>query len=239
MGLSLLAKSPDALGAGGETPVLRGLIEKEASLLSGSATGFISSVDRLINPANIQDGDAIILFESSGPHANGYTMLWDVLAPRLPDGYMTKIPNDGRTFGEAILAPTIIYSQAMRAILDAGVSIHYAVNITGHGWCKLMRAVQPFTYVIDTLPRQQPLFDLIHQYNPVDEKKMYRTYNMGAGFAIYVSQKDVASVLHAVESQESDIYSPVVAGYIVKSSAKRVVINPKNIAFDAEDLAIR
>lgn len=220
---------------GGETPVLRNIVVPGAALLSGSATGFISSEKRLINPANIKDGDAIILFESSGPHANGYTMLWDVVAPRLPDGYLTKIPDDGRTFGEAILAPTVIYFQLIQECMDRGVRIHYAVNITGHGWCKLMRAPKAFVYIINKLPRQQPLFDFIQQWNPIDSKKMYRTFNMGAGFAIYVPQKDVSKVLDVAEV----FYGATVAGHIEKSSVKEVIIEPMGIKFGPEDLAIR
>ena len=202
-------------------------------MLSGSATGFISSENRLINPVNIKDGDAIILFRSSGPHANGISMLWDVIAPRLPQGYLTVIPKDGRTFGEAILAPTIIYARLIQAILDAGVQIHYAVNITGHGWSKLMRAVQPFTYIIENLPKCQPLFDFIHKHNPIGKKKMYQTFNMGAGFAIYISRKDVPTVLAITGKQAID------AGYIEKSNQKRVAIISEGVVFEAEDLTIR
>ena len=223
---------------GGETPVLRNVIVPLSCLLSGSAVGFIGSTKRLINPVNIQDGDAIIMFGSSGPHANGYTMLWDVITPRLSEGYLTEIPGDGRTFGEAILAPTFIYSQLVQVCLDAGVSIHYAVNITGHGWCKLMCAVQPFRYVIDKLPRQQPLFDLIHEVNPIGLKKMFRTFNMGGGFAIYVSQEDVKAVLTATEILDPAI-KVFVAGHIEKGSEKRVIIEPNGVEFGPEDLVIR
>lgn len=223
---------------GGETSVLRKIIVPGASLLSGSMTGFISCHKRLINPANIQDGDVIFLFDSSGPHSNGYTMLWDVVAPRLSEGYLTRIPGDNRTFGEAILAPTKIYAHAIRLLSNAGIRIHYAVNITGHGWAKLMRASQPFAYVIGKLPRQQPVFGFIQEHNPIDTKQMYHTFNMGAGFAIYVHRKDVKRV-HAELGEGFGGYNITEAGWIEKSSVSEVLIEPLGIKFGPEELAIR
>lgn len=223
---------------GGETPVLRGTIEPLSCLLSGSAVGFIRSHKRLINPASIRSGDSIIMFSSSGPHANGYTMLWDVVAPRLPDGYLTVVPGDGRTFGEAILAPTFIYSKLIQAILDAGISIHYAVNITGHGWCKLMRAIQPFLYIIDRMPKHQPVFDMIAEVNPIGIKKMLRTFNYGGGFAIYLDPRDVRAALNASRGIDPDI-EIFLAGHIEKADERAVRIDPLDVDFGPKDLEIR
>ena len=200
------------------------------ALLAGSATGFIGTEENLINPANIRAGDAIIFFPSSGIHANGLTMIWDVIAPRLPDGYLTAIPNDDQTFGEAVLAPTCIYSDDIQRCQRRGARIHYAVNVTGHGMRKLMRAKKRFTYVIDKLPPRHPLFDVIQEYNPIGEKAMFGTFNMGAGYALYVAQEDVGKVLQGTMA--------FVAGHIEKGP-KKVVIDPKGIEFIAEDLAIR
>lgn len=226
----------------GETPVLRDIVNPSTVLLSGSATGFIKSKARLINPANIQDGDRIMLFDSSGIMANGSTLVRQI-APSLPHGYLTRIPEDGRTFGEAILAPTTIYSRLIQAILDAEVRIHYAVNITGHGWRKLMRPVQSFTYIITQLPTQQPLFKFIQENNGnVSDRKMYETFNMGAGFAIYVDPKDVATVLRVTKRLRKKLGLPFKcthAGYIEKSSEPQVIIKPKNIEFGPKDLEIR
>src|SRR3989344_4843881 len=136
---------------GGETPTLKGVVAPEAVVLSGSAIGIVKPKERLIAP-NIQHGDAIVAFESSGIHANGLTLA-RTIADKLPDGYLTKLP-DGRTYGETLLDPTHIYTAAIRRCFDDGVDIHYAVNVTGHGWRKLMRATQPFAYVIEDLPRK-------------------------------------------------------------------------------------
>ncbi len=60
----------------------------------------------------------------------------------MPMGLRSKL-SDGRTYGEALLDPRMIYVPLVEDCLNEGVEIHYAVNITGHGWRKLMRATQP------------------------------------------------------------------------------------------------
>jgi phosphoribosylformylglycinamidine cyclo-ligase len=131
---------------GGETPTLKDVVVPDAVVLSGSAIGIIKPKERLIT-ANIKHGDAIVLIESSGIHANGLTMAREI-ANKLSDGYLTKL-SDGRTYGETLLDPTYIYVGLVEDCLESGVDIHYTVNITGHGWRKLMRATQPFTYIIE------------------------------------------------------------------------------------------
>jgi len=219
---------------GGETPTLRDLVNPESFVLSGSATGYISNRNQLINPANIRAGDQIILIRSSGCHANGYTMIRKI-ADELPDGYSTKLSDD-TFFGPEALRPTIIYARLVEEILKAGIKVHYAVNITGHGWRKLMRATKPFGYVIDNIPTPQPIFAFIQEHGPVDIREMYGNFNMGAGFALYVAARNVKRVLKIANEFG---YDALHAGRIVKRTPKEVVIKPLDIIFRADELAIR
>jgi len=218
---------------GGETPTLKDVVVQEAVVLSGSAIGIVKPKEWLIT-ANIQHGDAIILIESSGIHANGLTMARKI-ADKLPDGYLTKL-DDGRTYGETLLDPTHIYVALVEDCLDRGVNIHYAVNITGHGWRKLMRATQPFAYVIEHLPKQLSIFDFLQRHGPVDDAEAYGNFNTGAGFALYVSEADVDAVLQVVASHK---LGALCAGYIEQSDKKKVVIKPKGLEYSGETLGVR
>ena len=218
---------------GGETPTLSGVVEPAAVVLAGSAIGMVKPKERLIR-ANIQPGDAVVLFESSGIHANGLTLARAV-ADRATNGYLTLL-SDGRPYGEALLDPTHIYVAAIEDCLDRDVDIHYAVNITGHGWRKLMRAPEPFAYVIDTVPTPQPVFELIQSVGNVDDSEAYGNLNMGAGFAIYVPEKHVATVLDVVRPFP---FKAMRAGHVEKSATRRVVISPKGLEYSAETLRVR
>ncbi len=218
---------------GGETPTLNGVVERATAVLAGSAIGLIKPKDRLI-AANIQAGDAIVIFESSGIHANGLTLARAV-AERAPNGYLTPL-RDGRPYGDALLDPTHIYVGAVEDCLDRGVDIHYAVNVTGHGWRKLMRARESFAYLVDTVPVPQPVFEFIQSVGNVDDAEAYGNLNMGAGFAIYLPEKDVPTVLDVVKGFP---FAALRAGHIETSPAKRVLIAPKGLEYSSDTLAVR
>jgi phosphoribosylformylglycinamidine cyclo-ligase len=218
---------------GGETPTLAGVVEPHAVVLAGSAIGIVKPKTRLIR-ANIQPGDAIVLFESSGIHANGLTLA-RAIAERTPQGYLARLP-DGRAYGEALLDPTHIYVGVIEDCLDRGIDIHYAVNITGHGWRKLMRAPEPLAYVLDQAPPVPPVLEFMQSHGNIDDREAYGNFNMGAGFAIYVPEKDVAAVL---EMTRAFPFGALRAGHIEKADQKKVVIRPKNLEYSGDTLSVR
>lgn len=217
---------------GGETPTLKGVVVPEAVVLSGSAIGIIKPKERLII-GKVQHGDMIVIIESSGTHANGLTLARKI-AEKLPHGYQTRL-SDNRSYGETLLDPTHIYVGLVEDCLNRGVDIHYAVNITGHGWRKLMRATQPFTYMIDHLPKQLPIFDFLQKQGPVDDTEAYGNLNMGAGFALYVGEADAEKILEVARDLG---LGALVAGHI-ESGDKKVVIKPKGLEYAGETLAVR
>ena len=223
-----------AVWGGGETPTLKGIIEPDTIDLSGSAVGIVKPKERLTLGDKLKEGDTIFLIESNGIHANGLTLA-RTIASKLPQGYKTPL-SDGKTFGESLLAPTHIYAKLIRDLFEAGVDIHYMVNITGHGWRKLMRANRELSYVIGPIPEPQPVFKFIQEQSRNDDTEMYGNFNMGAGFAIFVPEKDVelaqriAKNNHGLNSGKS--------GYVEKGN-KQVVIGPKNIVFKSETLGVR
>ena len=218
---------------GGETPTLSGIVDPSTVVLAGSAIGIVHPKGRLIR-ANIVHGDAIVVFDSSGIHANGLTLA-RAIAARAPNGYLTPL-RDGRTYGEALLEPTHIYVPAIEDCLGRGVDIHYAVNVTGHGWRKLMRASATFAYVVDRLPTPQPVFEFIQSVGGVDDAEAYGNFNMGAGFAIYVPERDVATVLDVAKGFPFGAFR---AGHVENSATRRVVITPKGLEYAADTLAVR
>ncbi|MBV6343643.1 AIR synthase-related protein, partial [Candidatus Magnetobacterium casense] len=222
---------------GGETPTLRDIIMPGAVDLAGATVGFVQSEERLIRPDRIMSDDAIVIIESSGIHANGLTLAREI-AKKLPDGFLTRL-SDGRTYGETLLDPTRIYVPIVEDCQNSGVHIHYAVNVTGHGWRKIMRARQSFTYVIDVLPRQLPIFDFIQEHGPVDDREAYGNLNMGAGFVLFVPQSDLSNVWDVLESYDApDRFGAVIAGH-VENGPKKVVIKPKRIEFLGSELGVR
>lgn len=219
---------------GGETPTLKDIIIPGTVVLSGSAIGVIRPKTRLITPFQIEHNDAIILLGSSGIHANGLTMARKI-GDNLPDGYMTKLP-DGRTYGETLLDPTHIYVGFIEDCLNAGIDIHYAVNVTGHGWRKLMRAKENFSYFIEDLPKQPPIFAFMQEHGPISDEEAFGNLNMGAGFAIYVCDADVDKCINLARPYP---FEAMRGGYIRDSLERKVAIRPKCLTFKSDSLGVR
>jgi len=230
------AKACNLSGAtwgGGETPPLRGVIQEGTIDLAGSAIGIIKPKARLTLGDKLQASDVILLIESSGIHSNGLTLA-RTLAKDLPEGYSTKLPG-GTAFGETLLKPTFIYVNLVQDLFEAGVDIHYMVNITGHGWRKLMRANRDFTYQIVQIPPIPPIFNFIQEQSRNSDNDMYATFNMGAGFAIYLPENHVEKAQLIAQKHNLKSWK---AG-VVEEGEKQVIIKPKNIVFKGEALNLR
>jgi phosphoribosylformylglycinamidine cyclo-ligase len=218
---------------GGETPTLTGVIQESTIDLGGSCFGIINPKKNLILGEKLHVGDAIILLESSGIHANGLTLARKV-AEKLPQGYATRI-KDGLMYGEALLVPTIIYSKLIQDLFSNKIDIHYMANITGHGWRKIMRNSKPFTYRISSIPPIPAVLKFIMEQGPVEVKEAYGNFNMGAGFALFVPHRDAADVIKIAKKHRIKAY---LAGKIEKG-VKRIIIEPNNIIFEGESLQVK
>ena len=225
-----------AVWGGGETPTLRGIVEPHAIVLAGSAVGRVAPKQQRITGA-VRDGDAIVFLASSGVQTNGLS-LCRLIAQQLPAGYQTPIGHgDGRTYGQALLAPSVIYVNFVRACQQAGIGLRYVSHVTGHGWRKLMRLEAPFVYEIHT-PRPPPaLFRFLMQAGPIDLREAYATFNMGVGFAAYVAPADLDATLAAARACGYDAWH---AGSVRQEGARKAVTVPSlDLEFDGSTLQVR
>jgi len=219
---------------GGETPALAGIVEAGRIDLAASCTGLINPKQRLSVGDQLGAGDAIVLLASSGIHANGVSLARKV-AERLPQGWMTPIDAQGTTYGEALLAPTTLYSPVTEALWKAGIATHYAANITGHGWRKLLRHPAALTYRITQVPPVPRVLSFIAEHAGHDAREAYSTFNMGAGFALFVDAKVAGRTVDVARAQGVEAW---VAGH-VDAGAKQLIIEPLAVTFGADDLALR
>ncbi|CAM4044881.1 AIR synthase related protein [Roseateles saccharophilus] len=218
---------------GGETPALAGIVEDGRIDLAASCTGLINPKERLSVGDKLGAGDAIVLLASSGIHANGLSLARK-LAERLPNGYLTEI-EPGLSYGEALLAPTALYSPVTEALWKAGIAPHYCANITGHGWRKLLRHPSSLTYRIRTVPPKTAVLDFIQKQAGQDDREAYSTLNMGAGFAIFVKAGDAERTAQVARDCGIQAW---VAG-TVEAGEKQLLIEPLNIRFSEDDLHLR
>lgn len=229
----------DACGVawgGGETPALAGIVAEGRIDLAAACTGIVHPKERLSLGERMAPGDAIVLLASSGIHANGLSLARQ-LAGRLPRGLLTPLGASpgSPSYGEALLAPTLLYSPVTEALFKAGVLPHYCANITGHGWRKLMRHRADLTYCIDTLPDVPPVLRFIQAEAGLSDHEAYATFNMGAGFALFVAAGDAERTI-AVAGEAG------VAAWLagrVEAGPKRLLIEPLGLDYDGAELGLR
>lgn len=222
-----------AVWGGGETPALKGIVNPDAIVLAGSALGRVRPKSHRI-AGDVRDGDAMVFLASSGVQTNGLT-LCRAIADRLPRGYLT--PVDGKTFGEALLDPSVIYVGFIAALQRAGIRPHYAVHVTGHGWRKLMRLDEPFVYRAMAVRDRLPVFEFLMRAGPIEPREAYATFNMGVGFAVYVDPRDKDDCVKIAQDAGYDAW---LGGTVRKEGARKAVeIEPLGITFEGDTLQVR
>ncbi|HEX4235100.1 MAG TPA: AIR synthase-related protein [Caldimonas sp.] len=221
---------------GGETPALAGIVESGRVDLAAACTGIVSPKTRLSLGEHLAPGDAIVLLASSGIHANGLSLARQV-AERLPRGYLAPVVDSAVpiSFGEALLAPTVLYAPITEALFHAGIRVRYAVNVTGHGWRKLMRHRSDFTYRIDRLPEVPAVLSFLQREAGLDARTAYATFNMGAGFAVFVPAEDAARAVAVARKAGVEAW---LAGR-VESGPRRLVIEPLGVEYAGDELGVR
>ncbi|MEO6596219.1 MAG: AIR synthase related protein [Planctomycetota bacterium] len=218
---------------GGETPALAGVVVDDRIDLAASCTGLVRPKSRLTLGERLGPGDAIVLLASSGIHANGVSLARK-LAERLPGGYATPLPS-GALFGEALLAPTVLYAPVTEALAKADIVPHYQANITGHGWRKIMRHPAVLTYRFHTLPDVPEVLRFLQQETGSDDRAAYGNLNMGAGYALFVAAGDAE---RCVQIAHANGVGACLAGG-VEAGPKQVVLTKLGLVFGADDLHVR
>lgn len=223
-----------AVWGGGETPTLRGIIEPDTICLAGSAMGRLAPKSLRIT-GDVAAGDKIIFLASSGVQTNGLTLCRKI-ADQHPEGYAAKL-EDGRTYGEALLAPSVIYVAFVKECQQRGLKLNYVAHVTGHGWRKLMRLEENFVYEITETRPEPALFKFLMEAGPIELKEAYATFNMGIGFAAYVAPELADAVLAAAKATGYDAW---LAGTVKKEGDRKAVVIPKlGITFEGDTLQVR
>lgn len=192
---------------GGETAEHPGLMPEDEYDLAGFAVGVVDEKD-LITGADLKAGDVLIGIASSGVHSNGFSLVRKVfdMTKESLDTYYDEL---GRTLGDTLLEPTIIYVNALKGIRDSGVRIKACSHITGGGFYEnvprmLHDGVQA---VIKKDSYEVPaIFRLLQKKGNIDEHVMYNTYNMGIGMIVAVDPSDVDRTMEAVKAAGEHCY---------------------------------
>jgi phosphoribosylformylglycinamidine cyclo-ligase len=166
---------------GGETAELPGLYGKNQWDLAGFCVGLVDKKE-IIDGRFCRKGDKVIGLASSGLHSNGFSLARKVFSEKELKG---KI-------GRELLRPTRIYTPSILTVMK-DVRIKAMAHITGGGFTDNIPRIIPSGLTVRIHKGSWPvpsIFRAIQKRGHVEEKEMFRTFNMGIGMAVVVSGKD-------------------------------------------------
>ena len=177
--------------------LIKGLNSGKGFDMVCAAIGEVSA-EKVVTGKGIKPGDPIIGLRSSGVHSNGISLVRKVLFREWGGKYAHDAVPDGweRTVASEVLEPTSIY---VKPILELAkkVKIKGAVHITGDAYLKFdrLRKFSPrIGFEFDNF-KPQPIFGLIQSTaaelgSAIADDEMFKTFNMGWGFAVVVSRRE-------------------------------------------------
>lgn len=192
---------------GGETAEMPGFYAGGDYDLAGFCVGVVEKED-IVSGAELTIGDSLIGLSSSGPHANGYSLIRRILSD-------TGVALSTALLAQ-LLAPTRIYATAI-AQLQALMPIGGMAHITGGGLLEnlpRMFGTTGLAALVDPDSWQRPeIFSWLQQAGNVAETEMLRTFNCGIGYIVCVpaTQADSAIDCLTQSGEEARIIGELVA----------------------------
>lgn len=185
---------------GGETAEMPGMYAGGDYDLAGFSMGAVERGHALPYLDRQARGDVIIGIASSGPHANGYSLIRKIVeASGLGWGDDAPFARD-HSLAQALMTPTRIYVKPVLPLMKAGL-VKGAAHITGGGLIENPpRCIAPglkaeFDWDAWPLP---PVFRWLAETGGVSDHEMRRTFNCGVGFILVVAPENAEPVLAAL-----------------------------------------
>ena len=197
---------------GGETAEMPGMYHGEDYDLAGFCVGVVEK-DAIIDGSRVSAGDAIIGLASSGPHANGYSLIRKLVAAA---GATATTTVEGHNLIDRLLTPTRIYVKPLLGLLQA-MPVHGLAHITGGGLSDNLPRVLPagLEAVLERRSwHRDPLFDWLQRAGRIEPAQMYRTFNCGVGMVAIVPPERAAAAVEflAARGETAQVIGEVRAG---------------------------
>lgn len=201
---------------GGETAEHPDMMGPDEYDLAGFCVG-IGERRELVGGARAQTGDAIVALPSSGPHANGFSLIRRLLERAGAGLADTPAALAGRSVADTLLEPTRIYARAVSE-LTRTVDVRAMAHITGGGIPGNLCRPLPdgLGGRVELASWQRPaVFSWLASLG-VEEDEMRRVFNLGIGFAAVVPADSAATAIGACS--RAGLEGAWVAGEVVAGS---------------------
>lgn len=158
---------------------------------------------------------------NGGMGSNGLTsarhdVFANYLAAKYPESFDPEVPSDliysgskkltdliaetGLDAGKLVLSPTRTYAPVVKDLLQAlRGQIHGMIHCSGGAQTKVLHFVDQVHVIKDNLFDVPPLFKMIQEQSGTSWQEMYKVFNMGHRFEVYLAPQYAAEVMAIAE----------------------------------------
>ncbi len=192
-GFAVACKENNCALIGGETAEMPGVYSNEDFDIAGTIVGIVEK-EKIIDGRNIERGDLLIGFPSSGLHTNGFSLARKVIQSKFD--LHQKIGNLKSEIGVELLAVHKSYLNLIKNLKE-NFSVKGLSHITGGGLVgNTMRIIrEPLQLAINwdawTVPE---IFKVIQIAGNISDEEMRKVFNVGIGLVAIFSKNEIDSL---------------------------------------------
>lgn len=184
---------------------------------------------------------------NGGMGSNGLTsarhdVFHHYLAEKYPESFDPDIPDElvysgnlkltdaieelGVDAGQLVLSPTRTYAPVIKQVLDQlRPDIHGLIHCSGGAQTKVLNFVQNLHIIKDNLFPVSPLFKIIQEQSGTNWQEMYKVFNMGHRFEIYLPSEKAQIIIEIAAAFNMDAR---IVGYCEEAEKKKLTIRTEN-----------
>lgn len=193
---------------GGETAEMPGLYAPDDYDLAGFIVGACEK-KQLLTGKKIKPGDVLIAFPSTGLHTNGYSLARKLLFDVAGHTISTRLPELEGTLAEELLHVHRSYLPLLSRLREEKL-LKGAAHITGGGITDNTPRMLPDGLAVEIdldswiVP---PIFQILRRIGDMPEDDWLRTFNVGVGMIVAVSQKKLSRVEAALSEMDESFWT--------------------------------
>jgi phosphoribosylformylglycinamidine cyclo-ligase len=163
-----------------------------------TAIGSLPQTRQPIEGGQVRPGQHVVAIESPGFRSNGFSLLRSIMARSFGPLWHEAAWADGRTWGEILLTPSVIYAPAVCKVLDRGCRVTGIAHITGGGIPDKLGRVLRRTGCGARLPdlfEPLPFMLEVARLGEISPETAYHQWNQGNGMLLLIEAADAAACI--------------------------------------------
>ena len=165
-----------------------------------TAVGVLPPGSTPIDGSLVAPGQRILALRSRGFRSNGFSLARRTLENALGAGWHDVRYEDGRTWGELLLTPSLIYAPLVADLIARGCPPTGVVHVTGGGVpgnLQRVLSIRSLGARLDDLHQPHGFITALAELGGVEPKTAYSMWNMGNGMLLIAPEERVKTILAA------------------------------------------